>query len=501
VPFFLSKISLMAQSTPIMKFVTKTLCIPVLALVASNCATNPVTGKQDFVTVSEAEEIEQGKAYHQTILSTYGVYDDSDLQDYVSGIGQELAAQSHRSQLDFTFTVLDSPDINAFALPGGYVYITRGIMAYLGSEAELAGVLGHEIGHVTARHSVRQQSGRLASTLFNVLITATTGSSELGGLSQQLGTGILRGYGREHELEADRLGAEYLHMTGYDPESMIEVIGVLKDQEVYERALAKKQNRSPNIYHGVFSTHPENDERLQTVVRAATSLSEQEYRDSNRPRYYRKIDGIAWGQNIKQGVVVDNYFSHPELAFAMQLPEGWEVKNTPEYLQAKNSHAGTQMRVSMIPRKKNESLTKMLQRLRKDTNLDVQKETYGVTAKIRIRLRNGDYQPARLSAVKLDDLQVLILFGTARDTHFDDTDAEFLQVNRSFVRLTPKQVDEIQAPKLHIVKRRAADSFDSLASKSAIEFDATSILRLLNRAFPDGDIVDLEKLKTVNFDE
>ena len=484
-----------------MKLVTRIFCIPLLALVASSCATNPVSGRQDFVTVSEAEEIEQGKAYHQTILTTYGVYDDSDLQEYVSRIGQELADHSHRSQLEFTFTVLDSPDINAFALPGGYIYITRGIMAYLGSEAELAGVLGHEIGHVTARHSVRQQSGRLASTLLNVLITATTGSAELGGLSQQLGTGILRGYGREHELEADRLGAEYLHKTGYDPESMIEVIGVLKDQEVYERALAEKQNRTPNIYHGVFSTHPENDERLQTVVRAATSLSEKEYRDSNRPRYYRKIDGITWGQSIEQGVVVDNYFSHPELAFAMQLPESWEVKNTPEYLQAKNADAGTQMRVSMIPRKKNESLSAMLQRLRKDTNLAVQKEAYGVTAKIRVRLRNGDYQPARLSAVKLDGLQALILFGTARDTHFADTDAEFLRVNRSFVRLTPEQVDEIQAPKLRIVKRHAGDSFDSLAAKSAIEFDAASILRLLNRAFPDGDIADLEKLKTVNFDD
>ena len=484
-----------------MKLVTLILWIPLLALMASSCATNPVSGKQDFVTVSEAEEIEQGKAYHQTILTQYGVYDDPDLQKYVSQIGQELAANSHRSQLKFTFTLLDTPEINAFALPGGYVYITRGIMAYLGSEAELAGVLGHEIGHVTARHSVRQQSGKLASTLLNVLIAATTGSDSLGSLSQQLSTGILRGYGREHELEADRLGAEYLHKTGYDPESMIEVIGVLKEQEIYERALAKKQKRSPNIYHGVFSTHPENDQRLQTVVRAASSLSDKVYRASNQSGYYNHIDGMAWGQSIKQGVVVDNRFSHPDLAFALQLPEAWRVRNNPDYLEAKNSATDAFIRVSMIARNDNESAAAILKRLRKDNNLAVKKEPYGATAKIRIRLRNGEYQPARISAIEFDDTQALLLFGTAGEAHFDASDTQFLQVNQSFVRLTPQQVGEIRAARLHIVDRSNSDSFDSLALKSAIEYDAASILRLLNRAFPDGNITDLDKLKIVNFDD
>jgi predicted Zn-dependent protease len=483
------------------KFFAQILWIPLLVLMASSCATNPVSGQQDFVTLSEAEEIEQGKAYHQTILAQYGVYDDPDLQKYVTRIGQELAANSHRSQLKFTFTLLDSPEINAFALPGGYVYITRGIMAYLGSEAELAGVLGHEIGHVTARHSVRQQSGQLASTLLNVLITAATGSDSLGSLSQQLGTGLIRGYGREHELEADRLGAEYLHKTGYDPESMIEVIGVLKDQEVYERALAKKQNRSPNIYHGVFSTHPENDQRLQTVVRAASSLSDKDYRDSNQADYYHNIDGMTWGQNIKQGVVVDNRFSHPDLAFALQLPVAWRVRNNPDYLEAKNSDTGAFIRVSLITRNKNESAAAILKRLRKDSKLKVSKESYGATAKIRIRLSNSNYQPARISAIEFDDAQAMLLFGTAGEAHFDASDTQFRMVNQSFVRLTPQQVSEIRAARLHIIDRSDGDSFNSLALKSAIEYDAASILRLLNRAFPDGKIDDLEKIKIVNFDD
>ena len=146
-----------------MKFANTLLLI--LSLALSACATNPVTGKSDFALVSENEEIKQGRSYHNQIIASYGVYEVPALQQYVNSIGQDLATRSHRAHLEFTFTLLDSPEINAFALPGGYVYITRGIMAYLDSRAELAGVLGHEIGHVTARHSVRQQSGQMASTL------------------------------------------------------------------------------------------------------------------------------------------------------------------------------------------------------------------------------------------------------------------------------------------------------------------------------------------------
>jgi predicted Zn-dependent protease len=299
-----------------MKFAT--ICILVLSFALQACATNPVTGESDFALISESEEIERGKRYHQHIIARYGMYDDAALQAYVNRIGKELANKSHRAHLHFTFTVLDSPEINAFALPGGYIYITRGIMAYLDSEAELAGVLGHEIGHVTARHSVRQQAGEFTSNILSILITAATGDSSLGNLSQQLGTGLVRGYGREHELEADRLGAEYLHNSGYDPDAMLEVIGVLKDQEVYERALAQKENRQPSTYHGVFSTHPRNDDRLKTVVRAAKKLPSQSYRDANRRTYYDMIDGMVWGPSLKQGVVVRNRFMHPGLKFTLQ---------------------------------------------------------------------------------------------------------------------------------------------------------------------------------------
>ncbi len=474
--------------------------ILVLSLGLSACAINPVTGERDFAIVSEAEEIEQGRRYHKEIIASYGVYDDPALQQYVNGIGQELAAKSHRAHLKFTFTVLDSPDINAFALPGGYIYVTRGIMAYFNSEAELAGVLGHEIGHVTARHSVRQQAGQFASTLLSVLITATTGQQALGNLSQQLSTGLIRGYGRDHELEADRLGAEYLHTAGYDPENMLEVIGVLKDQEVYEKALAAKEKRPANIYHGVFSTHPRNDDRLKTVVRSAKKLSVKTYRDNNQAGYEGMIDGLAWGSSLKQGIVANNRFSHPQLAIGLQLPKGWKVNNNPQFLQARDSKTGALVQIGVTSLNKNESLEGLLKRLAKNKELKVSKKDYGVTASTRVTPSGGDSQPARISAIKLDNSQALTLFGTSTSDQFSGTDKQLLNINQSFRHLDQAQIDAIKAPQLKVVKRNV-QSFEELARQSALEYEAVNTLRLLNRAFPSGNITALDKVKTITLDD
>jgi len=476
------------------------LSLVLLSLALSSCATNPVTGDSDFALVSEATEIKQGRSYHKEIIASYGAYDDAALQQYVNRVGQELASKSHRAHLKFTFTVLDSAEINAFALPGGYIYVTRGILAYLDSEAELAGVLGHEIGHVTARHSVRQQAGQLASNLLSILVTATTGDQTLGNLSQQLGTGLVRGYGRDHELEADRLGAEYLHTTGYDPETMLEVIGVLKDQEVYEKALAKQEKRNANIYHGVFSTHPRNDDRLKTVVRAAKKLSNQSYRDDNQSGYRGRIDGLLWGPSLKQGIVANNRFVHPELAFALQLPDGWKVRNRPEFLEARNLDTGALVQIGVVSRKKDESLSKLLKRLLEDSKLKVDQEEYGVTANTRVKPRDGDYQPARISAIALQESRVLTLFGTAPKDSFKTTSKQLLEINRSFKQLNPAQIAAIKAPRLRIIED-SMPSFERLAQQSAIEYEAVNILRLLNRAFPNGSITDLDKLKTVILDD
>ncbi|MCZ6796373.1 MAG: M48 family metalloprotease [Gammaproteobacteria bacterium] len=478
------------------------LTLPILlsTLLLSGCATNPVTGEQDFVTLSEEQEIAQGRQYHQSIIAQYGVYNDPELQAYVDRIGQDLAAKSHRAHLEFHFTLLDTPDINAFALPGGYVYITRGIMAYLDSEAELAGVLGHEIGHVTARHSVRQQSGQLATGLLNVLISAATGSETLSQLGNQVSTAFIRGYGRKHELEADRLGAEYLHRTGYNPETMLKVIGVLKDQELYEIARAKKENRKPNIYHGVFSTHPENDDRLKTVIRAAKNLSVVEYREDNQAGYLELIDRMTWGQNPDQGVILENRFMHADLGFALEFPAGWKIENRPDILVARSTENSAQVQLRLVGLQEKETLAGLLKRLTKNSKLAVEQQDYGSTARTTATVA-GVGQPARVSAIKLDQKQALFIAGTSVRDQFEATNAQLLKINTSFTRLSPEQIKDIKTPILKIVPVKPGDSFTSIASQSAINTDAEDTLRLLNRAFPEGSIDTYESVKTIIFSD
>jgi predicted Zn-dependent protease len=271
----------------------------VLALAAglSGCATNPVTGDKDFVLLSESEEISLGRRYHQDILREMSVYQDPDLAAYVSRVGQRVASASHRPGLNYQFTVIDSSDVNAFALPGGYIYITRGLLAYLNSEAELAAVLGHEIGHVTARHAVRQHSASTAAGVAGAILQATTGVQGSQDLFNVFGKAILSGYGREHELESDRLGAQYLARTGYDPQAMLKVIGVLKNQELFERQRAREENREPRAYHGVFASHPDNDRRLQEVVSEANRLRNGSGTRIGREDYLSEIDGLRFGDS------------------------------------------------------------------------------------------------------------------------------------------------------------------------------------------------------------
>ncbi|MCK5902887.1 MAG: M48 family metalloprotease [Cocleimonas sp.] len=283
-------------------------------LVLTSCSVNPVSGKKEFSLISKDQELSMGLQAHKGVVKKTPPYANKALQTYVNGIGQQLAKKSHRRNIYYTFTVLDDPTVNAFALPGGYIYITTGLMAYLNSEAELAGVLGHEIGHVTARHGVQQASAGMATSVLVGLIAKQSGVKP--DLLGQFGSALLRGYGRDHELQADRLGSEYLAHVGYDPKSMMDVISVLKAQEEYDRYAARKEGRRPSAYHGVFSTHPSNDRRLQEVVGAAKHIATAGSRPANRNAYLNKINGLTFRvSKNKTGRIVVGKITKTGLSF------------------------------------------------------------------------------------------------------------------------------------------------------------------------------------------
>ena len=469
------------------------------------CAVNPVTGQQDLVLLSEADEIALGRKTNQEVLKQYAVYDDPALQKYVQDIGSRLAANSHRNDLVYRFTVLDSKEVNAFALPGGYIYITRGLMAYLKSEAELAAVLGHEIGHVTARHSVRQYSASQFANIGLLLGAAfIPGMNQASGqLAQLFGTALLRGYGREHELEADRLGAEYLARANYNPRAIIDVIRVLKDQEIFERARASKEGREPRIYHGLFSTHPDNDTRLQEVVATAQALSNKTGNQYiGLEEYMSLIDNMVFGDSPREGILRGHRFFHPDLNFAMTFPKDWNVNNRPQaiFLTAPAGAAFIQITAEDI----NKKLTPrdfMIQRLglsnlENESSLNI----HGLNAHTGISIVNTKQGriPMRFTVIYFEQ-RAYIIAGAAKDAgalaKFDKT---ILKTAQSFHELTDNERKLAKPLRINVVQANAKTRFSDLAKQSLLETDAEAQIRLLNGKFPDGEPLAGELLKVLH---
>lgn len=295
----------------------------------AGCASNP-TGGSNFVLMSEKRELEVGKEEHEKLVKASPLYQNAKLQAYVEKIGQKLAAISHRPDLTFHFTIIDSPDINAFALPGGYVYVNRGLLDYLTSEAQLAAVLGHEIGHITARHAVRQQTAartsNVLSTAVAVASVVTTGTSVLGETASLFGGALISGYGRDMELEADALGAEYLLKAGYDPNAMVEVIGVLKNQEDF---MKKNSNKGP-AYHGLFATHPRNDTRLQQAVAQSATLQGSTVPELDNTAFREATTDLLVGPSLQNmtGAESRNRYYQKLLGYTVVLPPEWTIEET-----------------------------------------------------------------------------------------------------------------------------------------------------------------------------
>lgn len=303
--------------------------LPIMAMASmlflNSCAvTNPVTGKKQLLVMSEQEEIALGKSSDPQVMAEFGAYDDPKLQAFINQKGQEMVKISHRPTLPFQFKVVDSDVVNAFALPGGFVYFTRGIMAHFNNEAEFAGVLGHEIGHVTARHGALQQRSQILGTigLIGVLV-AVPGAAEFAEpLSQGMQLLLLKN-GRDHESQSDELGVEYSTKIGYDAKEMAEFFSTI------DRLSGGPEGRVPNF----LSTHPNPLDRFKRVGELAEA--EQKKNNTynlavNRDSYLRMIDGIVYGPDPKQGYVQSNVFYHPVLKFQFPVPVDWQLQNSPQ---------------------------------------------------------------------------------------------------------------------------------------------------------------------------
>jgi predicted Zn-dependent protease len=330
--------------------VPKVVFVGLMALSVA-CVRNPVTGKREVSLISQPDEIAMGKEAAAGVMRTIGPYSDPRLENYVNEVGQKIAKTTERPNLPWQFHVLDDPTVNAFALPGGPVFVTRGIMAYLTSEAELASVMGHECGHVAAKHSVAMISkAEIADLGVGIGSIFVPGFGRFGGA---IGAGVqllFLKYSRDAELQADGLGFRYAYRLGYDVRAMTDLFGMLD-------AVGKREGgRLPEW----LATHPNPGNRLANVQEWLASLGDVDWdkRQAGRESYLRRIDGLVFGEDKRQGYLTDSTFVHPALGFQFELPQGWAVQNERDRVIAVSGDRDAAIELGIVDSRSPEQATK-----------------------------------------------------------------------------------------------------------------------------------------------
>ena len=476
---------------------------PLALVLLAACGTqvvNPVTGRSERTVMDEATEIAEGKKAHQQVLAEYGALANPALQAYVNGLGQKLAKESHRAQLTWTFTVLDSPEINAFALPGGYVYVTRGIMAYLDSEADLAGVIGHEIGHVTARHGAQRATsqqnagiGVVAATVLGVLIEGVTGVGGAAQAASQIGQNVAAGrlasYSRDQESQADQLGAEYLARTRYNPRSMIDVIQVLKNQERFAADQAKAEGRSAPAGGSWLASHPSNDKRLADIQQVAATYTGS-YGDDGRDRYLKAIEGLPFGDSAAQGLARGRNFYHADLGFAITAPVGWQVRNSAEALMLVNGAGDAGLILRPVPPKAGSTHEEIIRNVVKPTDGRSEARSLNGLAATHFvgtrRTEQGQAQGVNLSIVTGPGNHHYLLQYAGKDAAaLQRAAASLVEAESSFRALTAADRQAARPWALRTVAYPRG-GFADLARGSPLATQAEATLRLLNGVYGGG---------------
>jgi predicted Zn-dependent protease len=454
------------------------LCL-VAALMLGGCAGKTSTVTVGGVAVEMPEEVAEE---HRKIVDNIGIYDDPELDIYVRRVGEQLLQEANITSPAFTFTLLDSPDINAFAMPGGFIYVNRGLLAYLDNEAELAGVLAHEIGHITENHHSRRQSAQMTSKVASVSAYILTGSGDVYDAANMYGAEIISGFGRDMELEADSAGAEYLHQTGYDVDSMLSVIGVLKDQERYRRAQAKASGKPSGTYHGLYASHPRNDLRLQTVIRAANELdlAEMPYSPEIPGEYRRQTEGMVYGASAAAQGETDRFY-HNKLNFTFAHPPGWRVQQSSREVIATSADGSRVLTIGLARINPDEDTEETL---RSGANGDVSEvdalEQYGLSGTTAIATSGS--RSVRLAVI--DHSYRFLFEGDAPALAQADTD--FRTIIDSFRPLTAREKVTGTSHTLHYIQVPRGATFASLASSVKLA-DAENQLRLINGYYPSGE--------------
>jgi len=443
-----------------------------ILLFASSCAVqkNPVSGNQRLMAYTWSQEVQIGKEVDQELVREFGLYDDERIAEYVDRLGQEMVEISHMRregtdrqfrETEFYFRVLDSPVINAFALPGGYVYVTRGLMAHMNNEAQLAVVIGHEIGHVAARHAsqraFRQQLGQIA-----VIGGAVLGQEFLGlpgesilNLSSQAAQLIFLSYGRDAERESDRLGVEYSAMMGYKA----------AEGAAFFTSLKRLSEQSGQAIPTMLSSHPDPGERERNIPREAQKWAERGYEQTilNKEEYLQILDGMVFGEDPRQGYQDGDRFVHPDLEFQFPVPQNWSLINQPDQVVLVN-RANDGVMIFRIDGS-SESARNSVQSFIEQEGISVNSQEEAVSsdeftaykADITVTQQEGDLR-AIIYALEFDG-RIYRFVNYTTVGKFSDYREAFTNVPAGFNRLTEEAILNIQPAKIQLVTVEEAKPF------------------------------------------
>jgi predicted Zn-dependent protease len=448
-----------------------------IVLVACGCATNPATGRRQVILMSEAEEVQLGKQSDAEVRKQMGLYEDAELQQYVRSVGDRLARAAHRPALPWSFAVVDEPAVNAFALPGGYIYLTRGIMPFLRDEAELAAVMGHEIGHVDARHQAAAYSRQtLAGGGLAILGILVPETQPLQGVaSVAFGLMFLK-HGREDELEADRLGVGYSAASGWDPQGMTGLLGTL--------ARLDEASGSRRGVPNWALTHPPAADRVTKVEEAVTTSKTSSSTATNKSQFERALDGVVFGDSREKGIVRGNDFLHPVLGFALRFPQGWDIVNTNEQVVAReNEESNVAIVLQLATASGNvqqAAQTGMAKAGFRETS-GQRTDINGLPAYV--GLYEGVMNNTRV-AVRAAHIQaggrVYLVAGVAPASQFNRADDSFQRAILSFRTLSRQEAERIQPNRVDFYVARQGDTWESIARGPANGTVRAATLAIMN---------------------
>ena len=444
------------------------------------CSRNPVTGKKELMLLSESQEISMGAEYDPSVVSQFGLYEDPKMQAFINEKGQEMARISHRPNLNYEFKILDSPVIKAFAVPGGYVYFTRGIMAHFNNEAEFAGVLGHEIGHITARHSAKQYSKQMLAQVGLIAgVVASSDFRQFAGVAQQ-GLGLLfLKFGRDNESQSDKLGVEYSTKIGYDASHMAQFFTTLK----------RMRNQQGGQQIPTFmSTHPDPADRERNVERLAdkwqADLNKRNL-NVNRESYLRMIDGLVFGEDPRQGYVENDYFYHPEMKFQFPVPRGWQTANSPAQFQMAERNGKAAMILTLSPQKElNAASQAMIEKYNMTVISSRRITVNGLNALEVLGDIKNEQDPTRnvrLFTYLIDHNNLIfLLHGMALVTDYPNFGFTFEQTMKNFRRLTAPAKLNAQPSRIRIKTVKSSGTLANVLKSFRVPQDKMEEHSLLN---------------------